>query len=128
MPSSWITKSDSGEIRLAHPVNRSKLVDGIHAVYDLANDPALQDADKDRLAQTLQILIQEDLTHRMKVRDLPSDDPDRDTDPASFMGEKRFWEGQGGNKDIVSRSTIVSVTWNEAEGKFDTSMRVARPA
>ncbi len=128
MPSSWITKSDGAEIRLAHPVNRSKLVNATEAVYDLVNDPAFQDANKDRLAQTLQTLIQEDLTSRMKVRDLPSDDPDRDTDPASFMGEMLFWEGQGGNQDLVSRSTIVTVVWNEAERNFDISMRRARLA
>ncbi len=127
MPSSWITKSDATEIRLAHPADRSKLVNAREAVYDLVNDPALQDSDKDRLALTLQTIIQEDLTVRSKVRDLPDDDPDKDTDPASFMGELLFWEGQGGNKDLVGRSTIVeSVVWDGV--RFIIEMRRARLA
>ncbi len=129
MPASWITKSDANEIRLAHPVNRSKLVNAIEAVYDLVDDPAFQDADKDRLALTLQTLLQLDLELRILVRDLPDDDPDKDTDPVSFMGEQMFWEGTNpGNRTLVSRSTIVeSVVWDGVD-RFIISMRVARLA
>ena len=125
MPSSWITKSDGVEIRLAHPVNRSKLATATEAVYDLANDPALQDADKDRLALTLKTLLQEDLTHRMKVRNLPADEPTKTVDPAPQFGERMFWEGQGGNKDLVSRSTIVEDCVWDGE-RFVFTMRRAR--
>ncbi len=125
MPASWITKSDASEIRLAHPVNRSKLATATEAVYDLANDPALQDADKDRLALTLKTLIQEDLTLRVKVRDLPADEPTKTVDPAPEFGERMFWEGRGGNRDLVARSTIVeNVVWDGT--RFVFVMRRAR--
>ena len=68
---------------------------------------------KDKMALAIRALLQEQLTTRTKVRDLPDDDPDRDTDPASFMGERMFWEGQGGNRELVSRSVIVEdVRWD----------------
>ena len=122
MPSSWITKSDANEIRLAHPVNRSKLVTATEAVYDLANDPALQDTDKTRLALALKTLIQEDLTLRIKVRDLPADEPTKTVDPAR---EGFLWEGKGGNRDLVSRSTIVeSCIWDGE--RFVFTMRRAQ--
>ncbi len=124
MPASWFTKSDATEIRLAHPVSRSKLTNAIEAVYDLVSDPAFQDADKDRLAQTLQTVMQLDLEVRILVRDLPDDDPDADADPA--RGEQLLWEGTPGNRMLVSRSTIITVTWNAAEGKFDVTAREAR--
>ncbi len=47
MPSSWITKSDATEIRLAHPVNRAGMAAGDRErSYDLLNDARFQDADK----------------------------------------------------------------------------------
>ena len=124
MPSSWITKSDATEIRLAHPVDRSKLANSREAIYDLVDDPAFQDADKDRLALTLQTIMQLDLEDRILVRDLPDGDPDADADPA--RGEQLFWEGTNpGNRTLVARSTIVTVTWNGVD-RFNISCRNAR--
>lgn len=65
---------------------------------------------KEKMAIAIQALLQEGLTKRQKVRDLPDDDPDKTTDPA--MGEQMFWEGRGGNRELVSRSVIVTVVWN----------------
>ncbi len=105
MPSSWITKSDTKEIRLAHPVNRAGMADeDRERVYDLLNDPAFQNADKTKVALVLKELLQEDLTFRQRVRDLPDDDPDKTTDPNR---ENLHWEGHGINRELVSRSTIV---------------------
>ncbi len=124
MPSSWITKSDTTEIRLAHPVNRAGMADGERErSYDLINDLRFQDADKTKVALVLKELLQEDLTFRQLVRDLPNDDPDKTTDPA--LGERLFWEGQGAKRELVSRSTIVeSVVWDGERYVF--TMRRAR--
>ncbi len=46
---------------------------------------------------------------RQKKNSLASDDPARATDPD---WEGYFWEGGGGNPDIVSRPLIVRVMWN----------------
>lgn len=112
MPASWIVKSDAAEIRLAHPVNRSGMAAGERERgYDLLTDPRFQDADKAKVATVLKAAVQEDLTVRQRVRDLPDDDPDKTTDPA--LGERMFWEGRGINRELVSRSTIVEdVTWD----------------
>lgn len=68
---------------------------------------------KDKMAVAIQALLQEGLTTRIKLRDLPSDEPTKATDPAADYGERMFWEGQGGNRELVSRSVIVeSVTWD----------------
>ncbi len=93
--------------------------------YDLINDPALQDADKDRLALALKTLVQEDLTTRIKLRDLPDDEPTKTVDPAPEFGERFFWEGRGGNRNLVSRSTIVEDVFWDGE-RFVFTMRRAR--
>ncbi len=46
---------------------------------------------------------------RQKKNSLELDDPDRATDPAT---EGRFWDGGGGNPDIVFRPFIITVTWD----------------
>ncbi len=111
MPASWIVKSDTIEIRLAHPINRAGMAseDRVRA-YDLVNDSRFQEADKTKVALVLKNLVQEDLTFRQLVRDLPDDDPDKTTDP----GREGFrWEGRGAKRDLVSRSTIVvSCVWD----------------
>ncbi len=111
MPRSWITKSDGAEIRLAHPTNRTGMAASERErSYDLVNDLRFQDADKTKTALVLKDLVQEDLTFRQRVRDLPDDDPDKTTDP----GREGFrWEGNGANRELVSRSTIVvSCIWD----------------
>ena len=65
---------------------------------------------KDRMALALKQILQMQFEIRIKVRNLPSDDPDKNTDPAQ---PDIFWEGHGGNKDLVVRSLIVDeVTWD----------------
>ncbi len=114
MPNSWIAKSDATEIRLAHPHNRAGMADGDRErSYDLINDPRFQDADKTKVALVLKALLQEDLTTRTKLIDLPDDEPTKTVDPAPQFGERFFWEGNGRNKELVSRSTIVEdCVWN----------------
>ena len=74
MPISWITKSDGTEIRLAHPHNRAGMAAGDRErSYDLVNDSRFQDADKTKTALALKTLLQEDLTTRTRLRDLPDD-------------------------------------------------------
>ena len=124
MPASWITKSDATEIRLANPVNRAGMAaDERERSYNLINDPRFQDADKTKVALVLKELLQEDLTTRQRVRDLPDDDSDKTTDPA--RGEKLFWGGKGVNRELVFRSTIVeSCVWDGE--RFVFTMRRAR--
>ena len=126
MPSSWITKSDATEIRLAHPVNRAGMSAGDRErSYDLINDARFQDADKTKVALVLKALLQEDLTTRTRLRDLPDDEPTKTVDPAPEFGERMFWEGRGANRELVSRSTIVeSCVWDGMVFVF--TMRRAR--
>ncbi len=126
MPSSWIIKSGANEIRLANPVNRAGMADSDRErSYDLINDVRFQDADKTKVALVLKELIEEDLTFRQRVRDLPDDEPTKTVDPASEFGERMFWEGHGRNKELVSRSTIVeSCVWDGT--RFVFTMRRAR--
>jgi hypothetical protein len=123
MPSSWITKSDANEIRLAHPVNRTGMAAGDRdRSYDLLTDPLFQDVDKTKTALVLKELLQEDLTVRIRLRDLPDGDEAKATDPGR---EDFFWEGRGVSKELVSRSTIVeSCVWLVDHYHF--TLRVAR--
>lgn len=111
MPASWITKSDGSEIRLAHPVNRAGMAMGdTERSYDLVNDVRFQDADKTKTSLVLKDLLQEDLTTRIRLRDLPNDESTKTTDPAR---EGFFWEGRGINRELVARATIVEdVVWD----------------
>ena len=109
MPAQWLTVSNANEVRL----NFSG--DGLRAdiLYDLLNNPVFQDPtnDKTKIALVLQDFINADLQTRIRTRDLPDEDPDKDTDPA--RGEKLFWEGNGINRELVSQSTICSlVVWD----------------
>jgi hypothetical protein len=68
---------------------------------------------KDKMALAIQSLLQEALTTRIRVRDLPDDEPTKTTDPAAEYGERMFWDGQGINKSVVSHAVIVeSVVWD----------------
>ncbi len=126
MPNSWITKSDATEIRLAHPHNRAGMADGERErKYDLVNDPRFQDADKTKVALMLKALVQEDLTTRIRLRDLPDDEPTKTVDPAPQFGERFFWEGRGAKKELVSRSTIVADCVWDGE-RFVFTMRRVR--
>ncbi len=124
MPNSSIAKSDGTEIRLTNPINRTGMTAGERErSYDLVSDSRFQDADKTKVALVLKELLQEDLTFRQRVRDLPADDPDKTTDPE--LGERLFWEGNGVNRELVSRSTIVEAcVWDGTRYVF--TMRRAR--
>ena len=126
MVASWITKSDNLEIKLAHPHNRDGMSAGDRErTYDLLNDPLFQDADKTKVAITLKALVQEDLTTRIRLRDLPDDEPTKTVDPAPEYGERMFWEGRGANRELVSRATIVeSCVWDGESFVF--TLRKAR--
>ena len=123
MPNSWIAKSDGAEILLVHPHNRVGMAVGERErSYDLINDVRFLDADKIKVALVLKELVQEDLTTRNRLRDLPDDEPTKTVDPAR---EGFFWEGRGVNRELVSRSTIVeSVVWDGMRYGFE--MRRAR--
>ncbi len=97
MPNSWITKSDGAEIRLAHPHNRDGMaVSDTERSYDLVNDPRFQDADKTKTALVLKDLLQEDLTTRIKLIDLPDDEPTKTIDPADYLAFMRSaWWTEG---------------------------------
>ena len=126
MPGSWIAKSDGAEILLAHPVNRTGMADGDRErSYDLINDVRFQGADKTKVALVLKELVQEDLTTRIRLRDLPDDEPTKTTDPAPEFGERMFWEGRGANRELVSRSTIVQDCFWDGE-RFVFTIRRAR--
>ena len=123
MPNSWIAKSDGAEIRLVHPHNRAGMADGERErSYDLLTDARFLDADKTKVALVLKELLQEDLTVRIRLRDLPDDEPTKTVDPAR---EDFFWEGRGINKALVSRSTIVEDVFWDGQ-RFVFTMRVAR--
>jgi len=126
MPASWITKSDGLDIRLAHPANRAAMLDGDREkIYDLVSDSRFQDVDKAKVAAALKLIVQEDLTTRIKLRDLPDDEPTKTVDPAPVYGERMFWQGNGANRELVSRATIVeSVVWDGE--RFVFALRDAR--
>ncbi len=56
----------------------------------------------------LQTLVQGFLEFRVRANQLPSDDPDRAADPGR---ESAFWEGTGGNREVVYRGTVVEALW-----------------
>ncbi len=56
----------------------------------------------------LQTLVQELVEFRVRVNQLPVDDPDRATDPGR---ESAFWEGTGGNKEAVYRGVVIEAVW-----------------
>jgi hypothetical protein len=59
---------------------------------------------------------------RTAIKDLPNDDPDRDTDPAMFWRDPR---GRP-NDELVSVSAYFTVTWDGE--KYQYSSRRARTA
>lgn len=65
---------------------------------------------KDKMALAIQALLQFGLDTRIKIRDLPDDEPTKTVDPAR---SDFFWEGHDGNKELVARPVIVeSVVWD----------------
>ena len=68
-------------------------------------------------------VIQDDHDERVSLKDLRKDfpdDPDGDTDPAT---ESMFWSDPRGrpNDELISRSTIYTVTWDGERYQFSSS-------
>lgn len=63
--------------------------------------------------------IYSQLDSEIRLNQLPQNDPDRSTDPAT---ESMFWRGNGGQRALVSRPYIVSVTWDGE--RFQYSFRL----
>ncbi len=61
------------------------------------------------------------LDSRQKKNSLPLDDPARSTDPAT---EGYFWDGGGGNPDIVTRPYIIVVSWDGE--RYQYMIRISR--
>lgn len=63
--------------------------------------------------EDIRAAIQDELDVRIKLTDLPDGDPDKTTDPAPThtgpLGAWLFWEGTGGNTELVCRLTLVTV-------------------
>lgn len=66
--------------------------------------------------EKLRIAVQSLVEETVKVRNLPDDDPAKDTDPGL---PNYFWRGQGGNRDLVSRSIDVHLRHNPNGQEFD---------
>ena len=66
--------------------------------------------------EKLRLLIQGEFDTRIKLRDLPDDDPRKTIDPASA---KEFWEGKEGNRTLVSRGVEVVIRFNPSIGEFE---------
>ena len=80
---------------------------------------------KDQMATAIKALLQEQLTTRIRLRDLPDDEEFKnEPPPVEQYGERMLWEGQGGNRELVSRSVIVEdVTWDG--GRYVPTLRRA---
>jgi hypothetical protein len=58
---------------------------------------------------------------RQKRNTLPQDDPDRSVDPAQPW---LFWEGTGGQTELVSREILViGASWIDATSSFSIGLR-----
>jgi hypothetical protein len=70
--------------------------------------------------EKLRAAVQGLIDERIRLRDLPDDDPAKTTDPARL---DFFWEGQGGNRTLVARPVEVVVRWRPGGGGFDWVFR-----
>lgn len=78
------------------------------------SETAVASGSKDKMALAIKELLQEQLTTRTRLRDLPDDEEFREVEPpVATYGERMFWEGNGINSELVSRAVIVEdVTWD----------------
>lgn len=69
---------------------------------------------KDKMATAIKALLQEQLTTRIKLRDLPDDEEFKNEAPLiEKYGETMFWEGLDADRELISRAVIVEdVTWD----------------
>ena len=86
-----------------------------------ATEAAQWAGNKKNTAAVFQAFLQKGLDVIQAIADLPTDDPDKTTDPKLAMGERMFWGDSDGkiqanpskNDQLVSRSVIVeSITWD----------------
>ena len=62
-----------------------------------------------QVADSVRDWIYSELDDEIRVNKLPNGEPAKTTDPKR---EGEFWRGTGGQKVLVMRQSIVSVTWN----------------
>jgi hypothetical protein len=71
--------------------------------------------DSQAKADSVALFVQENyLDFRQRLNTIPTDDPDRTTDPGQpFL----FWDGPGspGQTDLVSRAVEISIEWTGSE-------------
>ena len=76
------------------------------------NDDVFGVGTKEEHAAAFIPFLQDQIDFRQRLNTLPTDDPDRTTDPAKPW---LFWDGPGqpGNTDLVSRSDVITnVVWD----------------
>ncbi len=78
---------------------------------------------EDKVAAVIKDLMQADLEVEQPLSGLPSDDPDKTTDPAR---PDLFHRTGGGPPRLVGRSVIVeSVVWDAVSGRYIPALRRA---
>jgi hypothetical protein len=76
-----------------------------------ADFPQTDDTPEKKVQRIIDNVQRQFLDTRIKLSDLPDDDPDKNTDPGL---PHLFHEGQGGNAELVSRSIVIEdVTWDD---------------
>ena len=78
--------------------------------------PPPRRVDGDEVAGLMQGLLQGTQEFRVRINDLPDDDPDKTTDPARA---DLFYDGQF----LVSRPILVLFTWIEAESRYEIRVK-----
>jgi hypothetical protein len=64
------------------------------------------------------------MDRRQRRNTLPQDDPDRSVDPAQPW---LFWEGAGGQTELVSREVLVTgASWVDSASKFVVGLKKNR--
>lgn len=105
------------------PIHKTEIVDGnirlwpSSAGYKTADTeatrlalPTDQRDDTGKLAEQLTTELQNQMDVRQPIDSLPDDDPDKTIDPDR---PDLFWDRS--TRELVSRSVIVTVTWNGSE-------------
>jgi hypothetical protein len=77
--------------------------------------------DSQQKADAVALFVQENyLDFRQRLNTIPTNDPDRTTDPAQ---PHLFWDGPGspGQTDLVSRAVEISIEWTGSD--YATTLR-----
>lgn len=72
--------------------------------FEFADFPPSAGDNVARQNHVIQHVQESFLDTRIKLKDLPADDPYKTTDPAL---PHIFWEGTGGNTELVARSVVI---------------------